>query len=458
MTCFYCSSSFLPLISIVFVYDDPRESVENKNTPVVFNLNVALNLIVVKMRFIPLVSLIAFISLVRHRNAQLSIDDYCACIEFNRTSCICGQREGETAGAVIIYCDGFRVSTHFPTLNNSKPATCYLPARQCDVAVVFENYLMPNILDNVFTDLFAGQQCIVRFAYRHNPQLEEISPNAFVADATAPLKELHIAHTGLTSIESIAVAMQRTHFDCNGATVVSLANNAIRDMLRPELTQSLSCVDSFSLNDNPRIFFALLALNGLHLSQLGLANTSIPEISAWHLSASKIKNLDLSRNPLLSIDHPHGLPTEGARIDNLKLSTSAATDRANVQNDPMAQIHLTCETVNASCKCVDVQTSRATKTLGQLLHDCDTGNACRSDCNDTSFAISEGVMASNRYKELIQRGYASYCDGNPADTVQWYQVFTNGSIDRITKENSKEYRCINSYMEPIGWLGVDMFR
>lgn len=385
--------------------------------------------------FIPIAILVAYVCLCR---AELSVAEYCDCIQFNRTSCFCGMRE-DNSGA-LIYCDGGRESTQFPSLKNPNPSTCRLAADKCDVAIVFEHYRLSTIPGRIFKDLFAQQACRVRFAHRHNPELREIDSEAFAIDGAGNLKELHISHTGLESLDSIPPVLQNTNFSCDDSgTVVSLANNKISDWLRPALRRSLRCVNSFSLNHNPQIFLALVALNEVRLSQLGLANTSIQQISAFDLRGSQITNLDLSLNPKLSIDN---YATEtSVQVEKLKLSTSTKMSNPSLKNDSLAPKKLlACITANSLFHCANVTETHKEKSLSGILGDCD---ATENVCNHDSFNISEGVIAPNRFKELLQRGYAFPCAGNPSSTLNWYLINTDSYVEPIKQDTSNKYKYVS---------------
>lgn len=375
-------------------------------------------------------------------NAQLSAAEYCECLEFDRKNCFCGPHEN----MVMIYCDGGKTAKELPKLRNTNPASCRLA--ECNIALVFEHYRVTQIPDDIIADLIAHQPCLVRFALRHNPELVKISPNAFAIDATASLKELHIENTGLKSMSTIATAIKRTYFDCkNGHTIVSFANNAINDFLDPDLTHNLKCVNALSLNNNPQIHIALLALNRLNLTQLGLSNTSINQLYGWHFKRSQIKNLDLSGNPQLLVKNWAGTEERGI-VENLMVSTSADMSGATGENDSFAPTkHFVCSTNKLECHCLDVSKSQNKKTLNVLLTNCnEDGNACIPGCDNSMFHISEGVEVPYRFKRYLQLGNEFDFSADPADMLEWYILTDDANIKRLNLDSSDKYKYIFFYL------------
>lgn len=143
-------------------------------------------------------------------------------------------------------------------------------------------------------------------------------------------------------------------------------------------------------------------MSNLNLTQLGLSNAGIHKLFSYHLTDSKIKYLDLSNNPKLSLEKP--LDAYAFQIENLKLSTSAQINNPNVNDAMVPKMHLACVRDDLQCRCLDVSEKRSEKSLGGLLSDCDAiGNECKTDCN--AFDISEGVKAP---KQVIIQLF-NYC-------------------------------------------------
>lgn len=382
--------------------------------------------------------LLFLFALGQFSSEPLSVEDYCLCLEFDRESCFCGPQQA--GSGAVVYCNGRNFATSFPLIENPRPESCRL--NECAITIVFEHYRAVRIQDYLLANLVKSHRCVIGFVHRYNPELREIRPNAF-ATYNSTIKDLFIEHTSLTSTNSIAAALQATKFDCGGNTVVSFSHNRLNDWLKPELTSSLKCVDTFSLNNNPLIRFWMTALNGLNLTRLSLSNVSASQISEFSLRGSNIVYLDISGNYNLIVKSSASDGSSDLVIENLKLPMAATvTYSLATSNDPMSPTqHLVCSKQESQCGCVNLAKNGNQKNLGEMLKACQlASNICSEGCSDAMFSIPDADRIPSQYKDHVSRRVAFTCAGSPTDTLKWYRLSAHGSIDQLEHSDTPQYK------------------